>query len=184
MSGDIYACLTSKPLGKQIASITWDLDVLDDFNKDIISQSEINKREFGRKGCTTEELYILMRTYFARRTKQFFSETLEDIADGGKMTIDAVNKVVSSTKANALKYAGDVGEWTEGQLNDRVATRIQRWGEKFTDRVTDEAQKSVLAARLASHLNATSKRLAGKADDPLKRILNTLNTNKFFTQTP
>ena len=184
MSGDICVCLTSRPLGKEIAAIKWDLDMLDSLNEDIQLQADVNGKEVGRKGCTTDQIYLLLRTYFARRTKQFFSETLEDISEGRMETLHAVSKVVSSTKDNVLKYAGDVGDWTEGQLNKKVMSRLQQWGAAFNDRITVEGETSNLATRLENYLNTTSSRMAASPRGPFKRVLDAFNTNKFFTQTP
>ena len=184
MSGDICVCLTSRPLGKEIATIKWDLDMLDSLNEDIQLQSDINGKDVGRKGCTTDQIYLLLRTYFARRTKQFFSETLEDISEGRMDAMHAVSKAVGSTKDNVLRYAGDVGDWTEGQLNKKVMSRLREWGAAFNDRITVEGEKENLATRLESFLNTTSTRMAASPHGRFKRLLDAVNTNKFFTQTP
>jgi hypothetical protein len=185
MSGDICARLKSRPLNKDIAVMSWGLDFLDIINEDIRAQADINLEKLGKRGCTTDEVYDILRTYFARRTKQFLTDTIEDLADGGKDTIEAVHKIVGSTKENVLKYASDAGEWTEGQVNDKLVRRLQTWGTTLSDKLNEEALTSI--ERIANKVDSIERIVRGtgkgleKPEDSLQRIRNAFTANRFFT---
>jgi hypothetical protein len=139
LSGSITACIKSRPLNQEISVVHFDLDAFDPLDRDIQNQALENLAISGRRGCTTDELYVLLQSYFGRKLRQVLSETLEDLADGGKETFQEVNRVVSLTKNSISQYVESVGDWTEEQVQNKVAERLDEWGkslEKF-----DEFQK-------------------------------------------
>lgn len=188
MSGDICAHLKSRLFNKDIAVISWGLDFLDIINEDIRAQADVNLVNLGKRGCTTDEVYDIIRTYFTRHTKQFLVDRIEDLADGGKDTIGAVHKIVDSTKENVLKYASDAGEWTEGQINDKLVRRLQTWGTTFSNKCNEEALTSM--ERIANQVNSIERIVKGKGkglekpEDSLQRIRNAFTSNRFFSAQP
>jgi hypothetical protein len=131
LSGDIRAYLKSRPLKKDIDVICWDLDALDELDGDIRRRSDENLVKFGKRGCTTDELYVLLQSFFGKKTRQFLADRLEDLSEGGN---EAVDRVISATRKTASQYADDASDWAGEKIHDALADRLQLWGKSTRER--------------------------------------------------
>ena len=171
LTGAITADLKSKPLKKDIATVKWDLDAFDALDKEIRKLSKKNKAKLGRAGCTTDELYALIQTYFGRKLREFLTIAMVDLSQGGKDMTETVTKVTGSAKQTALKYANDAGEWTGEKINDKLAEQLGRWGQSIDK--FDEVQQPLLE-NIARRFNTTK---LSQARDTFKRIQDQLKSD-------
>jgi hypothetical protein len=125
LSGAMTALLKSKPIKKDIATVKWDMDAADALNEEIRKLSKKNKAKLGRAGCTTDELYTLIQTYFGRRLQEFLTTAMMDSSQGGRGMTEKVTNVTGSAKQTALKYANDAGEWTVERINNKLAEQLR-----------------------------------------------------------
>lgn len=142
LSGNITACIKSRPLKKELAEIKFELDAFDPLDREIRNQSMENLATLGRRGCNTDELYSLVQAYFMKIFRQILSETLEDLSKGGTDTAKEVDRAINWTKDSLKKYVGDAGGWTGEQIQGKVAGRLEKWG-KSVENLSD-THKSVL----------------------------------------
>jgi hypothetical protein len=140
------------------------LDAFDVLDKEIRKLSKKNKAELGRAGCTTDELYALIQTYFGRKLGEFLKATMVDLSQGGKGMTKTFSKLTGSAKQTALKYANDAGEWTGENINDKLAEQLGAWGQSIDK--FDDVQKPFLET-IASRFNATK---VSQASEAFKRI--------------
>ena len=70
LKGDIFASIQSRPLQKEIAVFKLDMGSFEDLYQQIRQLSYDNYMEYGRLGCTPEEIITLLRTYFANKSQQ------------------------------------------------------------------------------------------------------------------
>jgi hypothetical protein len=147
------------------------LDAFDVLDKEIRKLSKKNKAELGRAGCTTDELYALIQTYFGRKLRELLTTAMMDLSQGGKGMTETVTKVTGSVKQTALKYANAAGEWTGEKINDKLAEQLGAWGQSIDK--FDEIQKPLMQ-NVAGRFNAT--RLS-QASDAFKRIHDQLKSD-------
>jgi predicted transcriptional regulator len=139
-------------LQKEVAAIKFDLDAFDPLDREIQNQSMENLATLGRRGCTTDELYSLLQTHFGTMFRQILSDTLDDLSEGGKETVDEVNRIVNLTRNSITKYVGEAGEWTGEQVQNKMAERLDEWG-KSVEKLSN-TQKSLI--KIARRINKTT----------------------------
>lgn len=147
------------------------MDAFDALDKEIRKLSKKNKAKLGRAGCTTDELYALIQTYFGRKLREFLTIAMVDLSQGGKDMTETVTKVTGSAKQTALKYANDAGEWTGEKINDKLAEQLGRWGQSIDK--FDEVQQPLLE-NIARRFNTTK---LSQARDTFKRIQDQLKSD-------
>ena len=142
LSGSFVVSVKSRPLKREIASINYGLDAFDVLDKEIRNQSLENLASLGKRGCTTDELYTMLRKYFGNRIRELVARTLQDLSEGGENTTRDINRVVKVTKDSVSKYVEDAGGWTGDRVQQMMADRLDKWG-KSAESLSDQ-QKSVL----------------------------------------
>ncbi|KAG7362186.1 hypothetical protein IV203_025852 [Nitzschia inconspicua] len=135
-SGNITCTFRSKPLKKEIAVLQFDLDSFDEVDRQIRERSDDNLIQTGRKGCTTDELYDIVKSFFARKIKEMAASNVEDALNGREMsTLQGIKRAWSSTSNSATGYVDDARDWTEGKLRGKLSESIQI-GKQKTEKVT------------------------------------------------
>lgn len=135
-SGNITCTFRSRPLQKDIAVLQFDLDAFDELDRKIREQSDENLIQTGRKGCTTEELYSIVKTFFGRKIKDLAASNVEDVLQGRELsTLQDIKRAWSSTSSSAAEYADDAKGWTEEKLQGKL-TDIIRIGKRKAEKVT------------------------------------------------
>ncbi len=147
LSGNVIAKVKSRPLKKNLAEVTFALDTFDPLDDQIKIHSLEKLAKTGRRGCTTDELYTMIQSYIGGILKQVLADTVEDVAVGGGKTRDKVESVVNVTKKSISKYINDASEWSGGQVQDKLAERLKKWG-VTTNKVKSRQAISMIAKEL------------------------------------
>jgi len=129
MKGEIRLKLRSRPLDKDIhEDIVFDFGNLRDLSKQISAVSKVAYEKTGRRGCTTEELYDIIQSYFNRQIHQLVKSTALDIAlgvlkpeNGGKTAKDA-KKILSIGRDVAMRYAKDIEKKADEHVDNNFKT--------------------------------------------------------------
>ena len=129
VKGEIRLKLRSRPLDKNLYDdIVFDLGNLRDLSKLISAVSKLAYEKTGRRGCTTEEVYDIIQSYFNRQIHQMVKSTAIYIAlgafnpeDKGKTVKDA-KKILSIGRDVAMKYAKDVEKKADEQIDNNFKT--------------------------------------------------------------
>jgi len=116
MKGEIRLKIRSRALDKNLVEdIVFDLENVRAMNRQILAASKRSEQETGRRGCTTEELYDIIQSYFNYQIQQLVKTTAADLAfsalnrkDG--RTVNDAKKFISGARDIAMKYAHDVGD--------------------------------------------------------------------------
>lgn len=147
LSGDVIAKLKSRPLQKDLAEVKFDLDTFDSLDDQIKIQSLENLAGTGRRGCTTDELYVLIRNYIGGILMQVLADIFEDVTTGGSATLEKVERVVNLTKKSVSEYVNDTTDWSGKILQEKMAERLKKWGIR-NDTVQNKQAISMLAKQL------------------------------------
>lgn len=139
LSGHVVLRLHSRPLDQPVVpDLILDLDSLDELNSLIRSESSKKKDAGERRGCTTEDLYNIVQSYFAAKIRSLLSAAAVDLAssaldpDRESDTVREAKRVVSGLASGARdafgKYASGAQGETEERIRKKVAERLARWG--------------------------------------------------------
>mmetsp|Transcript_42572 Transcript_42572/g.43138 ORF Transcript_42572/g.43138 Transcript_42572/m.43138 type:complete len:387 (-) Transcript_42572:329-1489(-) len=127
VKGQIRIKLRSRPLDKDLCDdIVFDFDNLKTLSNQISAASKAAQKETGRRGCTTEELYNIIQSYFNRQIHQKIKSSAVDIAMGvykpesGGKTIRDAKKLFSIGRDVAMKYANDIGQKADEHVDDNI----------------------------------------------------------------
>lgn len=168
LSGKIVAQIKSRPLKKDLTEVKFALDAFDPLDEQIKTQSLENLAKTGRRGCTTDELYNLIQTFVGSMIKQALAETFEDVAGGGTKTFDKVDNVVKLTRKSVTNYINDAGEWSEGQIQDKLNQSLAKWGV-----CTNSPEGKQALSLLSKKLHKSSNSMLSK-NSIFQRVLNNL----------
>lgn len=133
LTGNVTSEVRSRPLNRIIANVTFDLHAFDDLNVQIRSLSEENLAKTGRTGCTTDELYNLLSSYFIDKLRTFLSAAVKDVtvgsfSDEGSTTVREARKLFASASHALKSYAGDAGKKKGDSLEEKLASRLEKFG--------------------------------------------------------
>ena len=133
LNGNMEVLLKSRPLDKEITKIDLNLDeTLDPLTKKIHELSEQNQVEFGRRGCTTEEIETLIQKYVGGIIRKAVTGTIEDIVvEGGAETKGKVTNMVGATKKRVSEYLEEAVEFKGEQIEQKISRRLQGWEESL-----------------------------------------------------
>ena len=127
VKGQIRLKLRSRPLDKDLCEdIVFDFDNLKTLSHQISAASKAAQKKTGRRGCTTEELYDIIQSYFNQQIQQRVKSSAVDTAMGalkpesGGKTIRDAKKFFSKGKDVAMKYANDIGQKAEEHVDDNI----------------------------------------------------------------
>ena len=168
LSGNVTSKIRSRPLDRDIANITFELDAFDNLSKEIRKVSEANLAVTGRRGCTADEVYEILRAYFSEKLRKFLKDTVYDVSAGalsdeGSNTVREAKKLLASAKTVVKTYAGDAGKKTGDDLQESVAKRLEKLGVPLSrEKLSALRELSTNAAR-----NVDARNLA---ETQLKRL--------------
>jgi len=164
LSGNITLSIRSRPVNqKLVPDFAFDLDMFDELDEKIQEASKKAKTETGRLGCTTEDLYDIIQSYFEARLKRLIQTAAVEIARGSLdprsevQSVQRVHKVMSGMKDAAINYAKSVGETVEDHLIHDVSRKLTELGLSQS-----EAQTLINATR-----NAASQRKNTNASEKI-----------------
>ena len=127
VKGQIRLKLRSRPLDKDLCEdIVFDFDNLKTLSHQISAASKAAQKKTGRRGCTTEELYDIIQSYFNQQIQQRVKSSAVDTAMGalkpesGGKTIRDAKKLFSKGRDVAMKYANDIGQKAEEHVDDNI----------------------------------------------------------------
>lgn len=124
-SGNITFILRSRPLKKDIAVLQLDLDTLDELDRAIRSRSEENLINTGRRGCTTDEIYKILKQFFGRKVKDLAYANVEDILQGRQASaLESIKRAWASTTNSASDYVDDAKDFTEEKLQGKLSESL------------------------------------------------------------
>lgn len=168
LDGNITCEINSRPLDRSIANVTFGMDAFEPLYRQIRNVSEANLASTGRRGCTTDELYALVQSYFLEKLRKFLSDAAEDmvvgaVSDEGSRTIREARKLLASAGEIAKSYAGDASKKTGESLQESLASRLEKLGVKSSREKLSALRE--LSTSIARSIDARS--LAGTQ---LKRL--------------
>lgn len=161
LSGKVRLEISSRPLERPITTIVYGLDTLQDLNNEIREVSETNLADTGRRGCTMDEMYIILQTYFAGRIRNFLRDAAYDVTassllDKGSTTIKEARCLLASASDVIKNYADDVGRKKGDDLQELLAIRLDKLGlPSPREKLSTLREMSLQAAR-----NIDAKKLA------------------------
>jgi hypothetical protein len=167
LSGEISARLQSRPLKRELAKMSFSLDMLDAIDRDIRNQALENLAKTGRRGCTTDELYTILQKYFGQKVRESLTSAFEDFKDDvsaspeerskiAKQTKDSISKYTKEAGVSVNKYIDDTSEWTGEQVKKFIEERLDEWGDSLEEQRESPNPLFKLAERFASsHLSST-----------------------------
>jgi hypothetical protein len=123
LSGNVTVRLTSRPLDREIGVISMNMDQLNDLGLTIRQLSESNFHRSRRRGCTPEELEILLQTYFARKVKRFLQTAADEIKTDPGKAIKTARRHARTAGGSAMRYAEAAGRKTGEDIHRTVVTR-------------------------------------------------------------
>lgn len=124
LSGNIKLTLASKPLGQDLHSSAFDLDVTDDVNEQIASLSDNNLQLTGRRGCTSNELSDLLESFFKLKIRDF----LRQLAENPDRTKEDAMTLLSRAGDSIRSYASDAGKKKADDIKDTLVAKLDEFG--------------------------------------------------------
>lgn len=133
LSGNVTSEIRSRPLDRSIADVAFPMNAFDELNAQIRNVSEANLVATGRRGCTTDQLYDLIRAYFMGKLRKFLQETAYDASAGslsedGSKTVQEAKKLFASARTAVKRYADDASKKTGDNIEDSLASRLEKLG--------------------------------------------------------
>jgi hypothetical protein len=111
------------------------LDKLDELDRQIRERSEENLATTGRRGCTTDDLYKLIASFYGKKLKGMLAQNVDDIFQGrDASTVSDVKRALKSTTDSLTGYVDEAKDWTEGKLQGKVNESLQI-GKQALDKV-------------------------------------------------
>lgn len=133
LSGNVTSEVRSRPLDRAIANISFGMHAFDKLSKEILQVSEANVAATGRRGCTTDEMYDILRAYFMKKLRKFLEETAYDVSTGslsedGSTTVREAKKLFASASNVIKSYADDASKKTGDNIQELLASRLEKLG--------------------------------------------------------
>ena len=128
LSGKAILKLYSRTLDKELVDDIQllNLENLNKLNQRIQNESQKALERYGRRGCSTGDLYNIIETYFNQLLRRILTQAATDITLGALTNnnigtgLDSINKdvknVLSSSKEMILRYAKNVGDKTNNDI--------------------------------------------------------------------
>ncbi|KAL3907920.1 MAG: hypothetical protein SGARI_003305, partial [Bacillariaceae sp.] len=102
-----------------------DLDTLDELDRAIRSRSEDNLVNTGRKGCTTDEIYQILKQFFGQKVKDLAYSNVEDVLQGRQANaLQSIKNAWASTTNSASGYVDDAKDYTEEKLQGKLSESL------------------------------------------------------------
>ena len=146
--------IVSRPLEKELAAISMDLDIFDAIDNQIRELSERNRIELGRPGCTLDELYDLLYKYIGRVFAQALTKIYQDLAEDGKITKETPTHVMEMTARSVKNYMDDsTSYWMKNKMEDLLVGKLARLG------FDSEEEEKVISGAVEGLKRLTSREL-------------------------
>ena len=164
LSGNITSEIKSRPLDRTIANMTFGMNAFDNLSKEIRQVSEANLAATGRRGCTTDQVYDIIRAYFMKKLRKFLKDTAYDVSAGslsedGSTTVKEAKKLFASASNVIKSYADDASKKTGDNIQESLASRLDKLGVPSSREKLDALRE--LSAKAAENIDARS--LAGSS---------------------
>lgn len=164
LSGNITSEIKSRPLDRTIANMTFGLHAFDNLSKEILQVSEANLAATGRRGCTTDQVYDILRAYFMKKLRKFLKYTAYDVSAGslreeGSTTVREAKRLFASASNVIKSYADDASKKTGDDIQESLAGRLEKLGVPSSREKLDALRE--LSAKAAENIDARS--LAGSS---------------------
>ena len=141
-SGDVHLLLNSKPLQKPISNITFSFEKLNAFER-IVKEESSKVDATGRRGCTTTAVYDLIEKQIKAVIQKAIQDIAKDLAlDNGQGTKDKLQLLKASTKQTLKEYMLNAGEWSEQQLQKKLADELDK--SDRGDEISQSKRKQIL----------------------------------------
>ena len=124
----------SRPLQRAITKdIVLSLQTLKDLKNKVRASAEANERKLNRRGCTSDEMYEIFRSYFNTKIKEAIQHALEDLADQGSSSqlVNQSKQVLESAKDALLSYVEGVESLSKDTLKDKLKDLKAKYGSEF-----------------------------------------------------
>ena len=136
LKGSVKLKLVSRSLGGQelCPDFDFDLSTLQELMDDIKNASDASKDKSGRNGCTTDELYDLIESFFKRKIKVLLRSVMLDIARGtfdpqkGSETIKQTRRVFSKVGDTFDRYKESAVGVLEQNAQTSLSSKLKSWG--------------------------------------------------------
>lgn len=129
LSGAMTGSIVSRPLEKELAAISMDLDIFDTIDSQIRELSEKNRIELGRPGCTLDELYDLLYKYIGRVFAQALAKIYQDLAKDGQITRETPTHVMEMTARSVKNYVDDSSSyWMKNKMENLLVGKLTKLG--------------------------------------------------------
>lgn len=147
LAGDLVVQLHSRPMGKDLTTLSFGLNKIEPLERKIRTKAEENLATIGRRGCSTTEVYSMIQSYFGKLIQKSLADTVGDlVADGGKETWGKLAIFKSKTKDSIRHYVDEAGEWSGHEMGKKLTDRLEIWGESL-ERVEQEHKPIVDVAK-------------------------------------
>eukprot|EP00547_Thalassionema_nitzschioides_P016013 CAMPEP_0194253804 /NCGR_PEP_ID=MMETSP0158-20130606/30646_1 /TAXON_ID=33649 /ORGANISM="Thalassionema nitzschioides, Strain L26-B" /LENGTH=347 /DNA_ID=CAMNT_0038991617 /DNA_START=44 /DNA_END=1087 /DNA_ORIENTATION=+ len=121
MPGAVDFKVRSKSLNKTLSDIQIPLDKSKELSQMIRHAAKEADDRSGRKGCTTDEMYTIIQSFFARQLQDLLKFAAVDLALHGaseSTTLREIKKSISGAKDTIIDYAKDAGDKT---INEQLS---------------------------------------------------------------
>lgn len=118
--GNLTLSLRSRPLGKELASLSLKMSI-GDLSDKIKRLAEKNFQMHGRRGCTPVELTTVLKQYFASRLRSL----LKEIARDPQRAIDQKENLVQKAQALISRCKVEVSSYVAESLRLQLGKRIE-----------------------------------------------------------
>jgi hypothetical protein len=144
--------------------MTFGLHAFDNLSKEILQVSEANLAATGRRGCTTDQVYDILRAYFMKKLRKFLKYTAYDVSAGslreeGSTTVREAKRLFASASNVIKSYADDASKKTGDDIQESLAGRLEKLGVPSSREKLDALRE--LSAKAAENIDARS--LAGSS---------------------
>ncbi|CAB9508043.1 expressed unknown protein [Seminavis robusta] len=178
LQGRVSLQTRSRPLNKTILpdDLVLDLRSMRDLKYKIQALAEANDP----KGCTSDQVYQVVRSLFGAKLKEALQYALEDIATNSSNSRVANHSKVlwSSAKAAVLSYASDLETHSVGKFKGKLLDKIQNTKNEEGDPGLSEEQVDQMVAENLAKLKVTASSVSSKVWTEMRGWLDAANTNR------
>ena len=130
--GEVH--IHSRPLQRKLGSVSLDFSVAEDLNRIIAEKSELNLKSTGRRGCTADEIVVIVQSYAKVKLQQFILRFLEDLATQPDDTVSKAEKLINLAGDSLKIYAKEAGRHTGDHAQRAIMAKMDelRSGEKLS----------------------------------------------------
>lgn len=170
----------SRPLQRPLSEdIIFQLDMIRELKERIRHLSDQNAVQVKRRGCTSDEVYAIIQSFFNSKVKEVIKLAVEDLAAGKfdpnreSRVVNESKKIASSARAAFINYADAV----ESLSKEKIKERLRVLGEDGDNVVSDEEIDRLVSGGV-DNLKLSIKTLGIKALGEIGRLRQSKNSTK------